>query len=161
MIHFTSSGEWWVSTYFEIPVAILSQDRIFIFGTTSRPALGSTQPSIQWYCGYFVGVKRPEREDNHSPPSSDVANAWRHTSTPPYVCMAWCLNKFEGQLYLYLDSFLLLAHWNSVSISVFLTQVVSISDVCSILGSCVLNVFHHRLWDPSSLFDSRRQCCFL
>jgi hypothetical protein len=34
--------------------------------------------------GYFLGVKRPEREADHSPPSSaEVKNAWSYTSTPP------------------------------------------------------------------------------
>jgi hypothetical protein len=33
--------------------------------------------------GYFRGLKRPERESEHSPPSSaTVKNAWRYTSTP-------------------------------------------------------------------------------
>jgi len=31
-----------------------------------------------------MGVKRPGRESNHSPPSSaEVNNAWNYTSTPP------------------------------------------------------------------------------
>jgi hypothetical protein len=36
-----------------------------IFSTLSRPALGSTQPPIQW----VPGVKRPGREADHSPPT--------------------------------------------------------------------------------------------
>jgi hypothetical protein len=44
---------------------------IFLFTTTSRTALGSTQPPIQWIPGdLFLGVKRPVREADHSPPSS-------------------------------------------------------------------------------------------
>jgi hypothetical protein len=44
---------------------------IFLFTTASRPALGSTQPPIQWVRGAFsLGVKRPGREADHSPPSS-------------------------------------------------------------------------------------------
>jgi hypothetical protein len=43
---------------------------------------------------FFPGVKRREREADHSPPSSnEVKNAWSHTSTPPYVFMAWCSVK--------------------------------------------------------------------
>jgi len=44
---------------------------IFSFTTASRPALRPTQPSIQWVPGALsMGVKRPVREANHSPPSS-------------------------------------------------------------------------------------------
>jgi len=54
-----------------------------IFSTASRPAVGPTQPPIQWVHGYpFPGVKRPEREADHSPPTAEVKNVWRYTSTP-------------------------------------------------------------------------------
>jgi len=39
----------------------------------------------------FPGLKRPRPEIDHSPLSSADVNAWSCTSTPPYVCMAWCL----------------------------------------------------------------------
>jgi hypothetical protein len=43
----------------------------FLFDTVSRPALGPTQPPIQWVIGLIsLGVKRPKRETGHSPPSS-------------------------------------------------------------------------------------------
>jgi hypothetical protein len=47
-------------------------------------ALGSTQPPIQWVPGVLsLGVKRPGREADHSPPSIvEVKNAWSYTSTP-------------------------------------------------------------------------------
>ena len=35
-----------------------------------RPALGRTQPPIQWLPDLFPGVKRPEPGFNHPPPSS-------------------------------------------------------------------------------------------
>jgi hypothetical protein len=50
-----------------------SPDRVnnFLFSTSSRPALGSNQPPIQWVPGVLSpGVKRPEREADHSPPAS-------------------------------------------------------------------------------------------
>jgi hypothetical protein len=44
---------------------------IFLFTTVSRPTQGPTQPPIQWVPGILsLGVKRPEREADHSPPSS-------------------------------------------------------------------------------------------
>jgi hypothetical protein len=42
-----------------------------IFSTSSRPALGSTHPHIQWVPGApSPVVRRPGREANHSPPAS-------------------------------------------------------------------------------------------
>jgi hypothetical protein len=58
---------------------------IFLFTTASRTALGPTQPPIQWVLeALSLGVKRPGRETDHSPPSTaEVKNAWSYTSTPP------------------------------------------------------------------------------
>jgi hypothetical protein len=40
----------------------------------------------------YMEVKRPGREDDHSPPSSaEVKNTWSYTSTPQYIFMVWCL----------------------------------------------------------------------
>jgi len=73
---------------------------IFQFATASRPALRPTHPPIQWVRLLFPGVKRPEREADHSPPSSTkVKNAWSYTSTHPYVCMTWCLAKYRIRLH--------------------------------------------------------------
>jgi hypothetical protein len=49
-----------------------------VFTTTSRSDLEPTQPPIQWVAGAVsVGVKRPGREADHSPPSSsEFKNAW-------------------------------------------------------------------------------------
>jgi hypothetical protein len=44
---------------------------IFLFTTVSRTALGPTQPPIQWVSGALsLGVKRPGREADNSPPSN-------------------------------------------------------------------------------------------
>jgi len=44
---------------------------VFLFITASRTALEPTQPPTQWVPGaLFLGVKRPGREADHSPPSS-------------------------------------------------------------------------------------------
>jgi len=38
----------------------------------------------------FPGVKRPERQVNHTPPSSaKIINECGYTSTPPYALLAW------------------------------------------------------------------------
>jgi hypothetical protein len=68
---------------------------IFLFTTASGTALGPTQPPIQWVTGAVsLGVKRPGREADHSPPSSaEIKNAWNYTSTPQYAFMVWCLVK--------------------------------------------------------------------
>jgi hypothetical protein len=50
----------------------------------------------------FSGVKQLGCEANHSPPSSaNVKNLWSYTSTPPYVCIEWCLGKHNRQLHLH------------------------------------------------------------
>jgi hypothetical protein len=63
---------------------------IFLFTTASRTALGPTQTPIQWVPGALsLGLKRPGREADHSPPySAEVKNAWSYTSTRQYVFMA-------------------------------------------------------------------------
>jgi len=52
---------------------------IFLYTTAS------SQPPIQWVPGPLsLGVKRQEREANHSPPSShEVKNTWIYAFTPP------------------------------------------------------------------------------
>jgi len=48
----------------------------FLFATSSRPALGTTQPPIQLVSGALT----PGLEADHQPPSSaDVKNEWSCT----------------------------------------------------------------------------------
>jgi hypothetical protein len=50
-----------------VPVGVKN----FYLSTSSRPALGSTQPPIQLVPGAFSpGIKRPGREADHSPPTN-------------------------------------------------------------------------------------------
>jgi hypothetical protein len=62
----------------------------FLFSSSSRLALESTQPPIQWVLGALSpGVKWPRREADHSPPTrAEVKKMWIYTSTPPYAFMA-------------------------------------------------------------------------
>jgi hypothetical protein len=57
----------------------------FVFTTSSRPALGPTQPPIQWVPeALSLRVKLMGREADNSPPSSaKVKKASSYTSTPP------------------------------------------------------------------------------
>jgi hypothetical protein len=46
-----------------------SKREFLLFAATSRPALGPTQPPIQWVPGALsLGKKRPGWEAGHSPP---------------------------------------------------------------------------------------------
>jgi hypothetical protein len=68
----------------------LGRGEIFLSSTSCRRVLGLTRPLIQWAPGALSpGVKRPGREADHSPPTSDeVTNTWIYMSTPPYASMA-------------------------------------------------------------------------
>jgi hypothetical protein len=63
----------------------------------SRKALGLIQPPIQWVPGALsLGVNRPGREANNSPPSSaEVNNAWSYTSTPPMSTLSFYKRGIE------------------------------------------------------------------
>jgi hypothetical protein len=51
--------------------SIPGRGKISVLSTATIPALGPTQPPIQWIPGALsLGVKRPGREADHSPPSS-------------------------------------------------------------------------------------------
>jgi hypothetical protein len=75
---------------------------IFLFTIAFRLVPGPTEPRIKWVPGVlYLGVKRPVREADYSPPSSaEVKNAWSYTPLPQYAFMAWCSVKAQGQLYL-------------------------------------------------------------
>jgi hypothetical protein len=57
----------------------------FYFHRLVQNGSGAHPPPIQWVPGAFsLGIKRPGREVDHSPTSSDEdKNAWSYTSTPP------------------------------------------------------------------------------
>jgi hypothetical protein len=62
----------------------------FVFSTSSGPALGPSQPPIQWVPeALSLGVKKLGCEADHSPPASAQAKKiWLYTATPPYAFMA-------------------------------------------------------------------------
>jgi hypothetical protein len=68
---------------------------IFLLTPASRPALEPTEPPIQWSPeALSLGVKRPDREADHSPPSSaEVKNAWSYASTPQCSFMICSINR--------------------------------------------------------------------
>jgi hypothetical protein len=69
----------------------------FFLSETFIPALGPTQPRIQWVLGFFPGGKVAGDEVDHSPPSSvKVKNEWHFMSALPTSL------RGQGQLYLFL-----------------------------------------------------------
>jgi hypothetical protein len=100
---------------------------IFLFSTAARPALGPTQPPIQWVPeALSLGVKMPRREADYSRPYSDVVkNAWRYNSTSQYVFLAWCLVKHRGTVHLPMGPQRLvywnLLFWDDLVLGVFST----------------------------------------
>jgi hypothetical protein len=72
--------------------------------------VGPIHYSIKW----APGVNWPNREADHSPPSSaEVKNAWSYTSAPPYVFMAQCLVEHR-------DNFtFILSYFNNFVLTLF------------------------------------------
>jgi hypothetical protein len=69
---------------------------MFLYCTASRPALGLTQPSIQWLPGALsLGIKQLQCEVDHCHLVKG-REWWSYTSTHPYVFMAWCLSKHRN-----------------------------------------------------------------
>jgi hypothetical protein len=51
--------------------SIPGRAKFFLFSTASRPALVPTQSAVQWVTeAISLGVNRPGRDADHSPPSS-------------------------------------------------------------------------------------------
>jgi hypothetical protein len=70
---------------------------IFLFTTTSRMALGPTQPPIQWVLQVLsLEVKWLGHEADQLPLSSaKVNNAWSYTSTPSICIHGMVLSKYR------------------------------------------------------------------
>jgi hypothetical protein len=63
-------------------IRIPTKSRDFVFSEISRPAVGFTQPPIQWVPGSLsAALKRPRCEVDHWPSSSvEAKNDWSYTS---------------------------------------------------------------------------------
>ena len=58
--------------------------RDLLFSKTSQTGYGAQPTAYSLGSGSFPGIKRAEREVDHSPASSaEVKNGWSYTSTPP------------------------------------------------------------------------------
>jgi hypothetical protein len=67
-------------------------ERFFSSPHRLKPALGPTQPPIQWVHGALsLGVKQPGHELSHSPPSSSKVKNSGAIPPLPNVFMAQCL----------------------------------------------------------------------
>jgi hypothetical protein len=96
--NFALTGNWTPAIQ---PVAspYTDQAALALFSTMSRPALGPTQPSIQWVLGALSPkVKPPHCEADHSPPSSAEVKKCgaipplSHTSSWRDACFATDVN---------------------------------------------------------------------
>jgi hypothetical protein len=68
------------------------QGQGLFFSSPSRPDRLWGPPMV--LMALSLGVKRPGREVDHSPPcNAEVKNSWSYTPIPPYVFVAWCLIK--------------------------------------------------------------------
>jgi hypothetical protein len=141
---------------------------IFLFTTTSRIAVGPTQPHIQWVPGALaLGVKRPGNEADHSPPSSaEVKNEWSCTSTPQYVFMAWCLVKNRDFTFFIITNRYIYLYYTFIFLSlpfIYTSQItVSLISVFKLMGSSFLNsLLMDGFQDGTHPFHKIRIQCYL
>jgi hypothetical protein len=89
-------------------VQLLKGVKITLHSKTSRSVLEPIYPPVEWALGTIsLGLRRPGREVNHSPPcSTEVKKIWIYISTPPYVFMTWCLISYaQRQLYVVVSKY--------------------------------------------------------
>jgi hypothetical protein len=66
----------------------------FLVGETDFSVLPSHQAGTGAHPASYPGVKRPERESDHSPPSAaEFKNVWVYTFPLPHVFMVSCLTE--------------------------------------------------------------------
>jgi hypothetical protein len=124
------------------------QGHRYLFATVSRPILGPTQPPVQGVLGaLFLGVKLLGHEVYCSLPSSTkIKNVWCHTSTPPYIYMAWCIIKHKENFTftLFLTSLLWLWKFHILNRNIPLIRLV----ICIIVTTALHLKFIIVLWVP-------------
>lgn len=79
----------WLRWSVDDPELISQQGQeFFLCSKTSRQALGSIQPLIQWITGTLSsGIKRPGRQVFHSPPSTFKVKNRRSCTSTPLTCL--------------------------------------------------------------------------
>jgi hypothetical protein len=96
---------------------------IFLFTIASRMDLEPIEPPIQWVPGALsLGVNRPGREADHSPPSSaevkECVELYLHSPNMPSWRGAQFKKKSQWQLYLYqCEDVQTLSHANRKSVT--------------------------------------------
>jgi hypothetical protein len=104
-------------------------ERIFPLASVSRPALGSTQPPVQWVPGVLSrgGKARPGRDVDHSPHLVPRSRMSRSYTSPPSVFMACS----ETALYLFNDA---LSSWDSRIEYIMIDWIMAYKE-CEGMGS--------------------------
>lgn len=72
------------------------QSIVLVF-TTFRPVMEPTKPLVHWYQGPFLGIKRPERDLEHSPP---LKMSGAILPLPLHAFMAWTQTTLLFTLYI-------------------------------------------------------------
>jgi hypothetical protein len=96
--------------------SIPGRGKIFLFSIVSRPALGHTEPPIQW----VPEEKRPGREADHSPPSSAEVKSGGAITPLPHIC-------FHG----------VMLNWISTGKTLHVEHYYFLT---SVIGTCVLGL---------------------
>jgi hypothetical protein len=129
------------------------------FTTASKPALGPTELPIQWIPGALsLGVKRPGREADHSPPSSAEVKEWVELYLHSFNTPSWRGAQFEktqGQLYLYRLPFTFTLNDSFLCVASFIKYVSYTEMLKSSLYILIISIFYgsiNLLWMGRSLY---------
>jgi hypothetical protein len=130
--------------YFRYDFLILD---CFIFATASRPAVGPTQPPLQWVLWAITpGVELSQSKVDHYPPSSSkIKNVWICIFTSPhYVFTTWCLVK---QVVVFMAQ-CLVKHRDDCTLFLFVDYLLftfTFLPMAHLLFRCLINTFLRNL----------------